>query len=217
MWKTSEEIKSQLTPTFQKLINDILAKSDGSSPLIFADEQKYQKIFSTPFQLDINACFWFDNKQFYIFLKQLDVVTIKEELDIAHELGHLWLFLCNFPHEKRTTNKDRQNAYDTFFGPSHDIMGHAIFYPYLKNRYKINLYKVGNNRLIEFIKNQLPSMKYISQGEKLLLMLNYIRYVIESDDQHWRGILHKAYSEKAPDNLKIIEESLLPIIHELEN
>ncbi|HDY66422.1 MAG: hypothetical protein JYX80_13105 [Candidatus Scalindua sediminis] len=29
--------------------------------------------------------------------------------------------------------------------------------------------------------------------------------------------MHKTYSEKAPDNLKIIEDSLLPIIHELEN
>ncbi len=79
MWKTSDEIKSQLTHTFQKLINDILAKSDGSRPLIFADEQEYQKIFSTPFSLEDNAWFVSDSKQFLIFLRQLSVVTNKEE------------------------------------------------------------------------------------------------------------------------------------------
>ncbi len=100
MLKTSDEIKSQLTPNYQKLIDDVLAKSDGSHPLYFADEQEHHNKFGTPFPTEINARFWFDNKQFYIFIEQLDEVTIDVELGIAHELGHLWLFLRNFPKEK---------------------------------------------------------------------------------------------------------------------
>ena len=175
MWKTSDEIKSQLTPTFQKLINDILAKSDGSRPLIFADEQEYQKIFSTPFSLEDNAWFVSDSKQFLIFLRQLSVVTNKEELDIAHELGHMWLILCNYP-EKSIKKNFIQNESNTIFVILHNIMDHAIFYPFLKNQYKIDLYKIGNNRLSDFIKDQLPGMKNILQA--MIVRFYYILNII---------------------------------------
>ena len=219
MWKTSEEIKSQLAPNYQKLMNDILAKSDGSRPLIFADEQTHNSKLKKPFPFGVNAFFLPDivNKRYYIFLKQICVITKKEELDIAHELGHLWLFLCNFPSTKKTTNKYKQAVYDAYLEPLFAIMGHSIFYSYILNNYKINLYEVGNSRLIGFIKNQLPSLNNTSKEESLHLALYYIKYVVESDDQHWLGILHKAYSEKAPDNLRIAEDSLLPIIQELVN
>jgi hypothetical protein len=219
MWKTSDEIKSQLTPNYQKLLDDVLAKSDGSYQLYFADEQEHKRELKRPFPFGVNACFEPDieNKQFFIFLKQICVITKKEELDIAHELGHLWLRLCNFPLTKRTTNRYKQKIYDVYLSPLFDTMSHSIFYSYILNNYKINLYEVGNSRLIDFIKNQLPSLNNTSKEESLRLTLYYIKYVVESDDQHWLGILHKAYSEKAPDNLRIAEDSLLPIIHELVN
>lgn len=219
MLKTSDEIKSQLSPDLQKLIDDVLAKSDGSCPLYFADEQEHKSALKKPFPFGVNASFLPDieNKQFFIFLKQISIITKKEELDIAHELGHLWLFLCNFPLTMKTNNKTKQDAYYAFFGPLLDIMGHSIFYYYILNNYNINLYEIGNNRLIDFIKNQFPGMKNTSQEQKLLLILNYIKYTVESDDQYWQGILHKIYSEKEPDNLEIIEDSLLPIIYELVN
>ncbi len=219
MLKTSDEIKSQLSHDLQKLIDDVLAKSDDNCPLYFADEHEHNSRLRRPFPFGVNARFLPDikNKQFFIFLKQISIITKSEELDIAHELGHLWLFLCNFPKTKKTNNKYKQDIYEVYLGPLYDIMEHSIFYPYIVNNYNTNLYEVGNNRLIDFIKKQLPSLNNTSNEESLRLTLYYIKYVVESDNQHWLGKLHNAYSEKAPDSLRIAEDSLLPIIRELAN
>lgn len=219
MLKTSDEIKSQITSNYQELLDDVLAISDGSYQLYFADEQEHMSVLGRSFSFGVNASFHTDiaNKQFTIFLKQTCTITKKEEQDIAHELGHLWLFLCNFPLTKRTTNEYKQGIYDAYLGPLKNIMEHSIFYSYILNNYKINLYEVGNSRLIDFIKSELPGLNYTSKEERLRLTLYYIKYVVESDDQHWLDILHKVYSEKAPDNLRIAEDSLLPFIYELVN
>ncbi len=58
MLKTSDEIKSQLTPNYQKLIDDILATSDSSRPLYFADEQEHIRELRRPFTFGVNACFY---------------------------------------------------------------------------------------------------------------------------------------------------------------
>jgi hypothetical protein len=219
MRKTSDEIKSQLTPNCQKLMNDLLTKSDDNYKLYFADEHEHIKELHRGLGFGVNAGFKLDieNKQFFIFLKQISRISDKEDLEIAHELGHLWLFLCNFPSTKRATNKYKQEIYDNCFGLLKNIMEHFIIFTYILNNYKINLYEVGNSRLIAFIKNQLPDLNNTSNEESLLLTFYYIKHTVESNDQHWQGIMRENYSEKAPDSLKIAEVSLLPIVRELVN
>jgi len=119
-------------------------------------------------------------------------------------------------HEKKTTNRARQVAWDTFLGPLRDIMEHAVYYPLIKNKYKIDLYKIGKERLDNFIKSQLPNLKNESEPEKLLLMLNYIKYEVESDDHYALEKLQIAYSNKALD-VKNVADRLLPVVKKLAN
>lgn len=214
MLKTVDEIRSQITPSLQKLLNDVLLESDGSCLLRFGDKLEFQKIKGRPFPEGTNACFNPFREQFIIFVNQIDEITSKEEHAIAHELGHLWLLLLGLPPEKITTDKDRQDNWDTFFGPLREFMEHAVYYPLLRTEYKIDLYETGNERLVDFIKRQLPTLKNESAQEKLLLMLNYIKYAVESDNHYWQDRLHKAYSKKTLD-VKNIADSLLPIVQEL--
>ena len=214
MLKTVNEIRSQISPNLQNLLNDSLIESNDPRPLKFGDEQEYKAIKGNFSPTDINACFCPFKDKFIIFIKQIDKIKCKEECDIAHELGHLWLFLLGLPPEKKTTNRDRQMAWDTFFGPLREIMEHAVYYPLIKNKYQIDLYKIGTERLNNFIKSQLPNLKNESEPEKLLLLLNYIKYEVESDDHYALERLHNAYSKKALD-VKNIADRLLRVVQEL--
>ena len=216
MLKTVDEVKSQITPSLQKLLNDVLLESDDCRPLLFGDELEFIKIKGRPFPEGTNACFNPFEEQFIIFIKHLYKIGSKEEHAIAHELGHLWLLLLGLPSERITTDKDRQGYWDTFFGPLREIMEHEVYYPLLKTEYKIDLYKIGNERLFDFIKSQLPILKNESAQEKLLLILNYIKYAVESDSTYLKDRLHKAYSKKALD-VKNIADTLLPIVQELSS
>jgi hypothetical protein len=214
MLKTVDEVKSQISLSLQKLLNDSFLQFDDPRPLKFGDEQEFKTIKGNFFPIGINACFSPSEDRFIIFLNQIDKIGSKEECDIAHELGHLWLLLLGLPSEKESTNRDRQAAWDTFFGPLREIMEHAVYYSLIKNIYQINLYKIGTERLDHFIKSQLPSLKNESEPEKLLLLLNYIKYEVESDDHYALEGLHNAYSKKALD-VKNVADILLPIVREL--
>jgi len=214
MLRTIDEIRAQITPNLQKLLNDILLESDDPRPLMFGDEQEFKTIKGKPFPTETNACFNPFLDRFIIFLKHIDKVGSKEQYDIAHELGHLWLLFLGLPSEKKTTDRDRQESWDTFFSPLRDSMEHAVYYPLIKDKYQIDLYKIGNKRLADFIRRQLPNLKNESTPEKLLLTLNYIKYEVESDDRYWLERLHKAYSKEALDVINV-GDCLLPLVQKL--
>jgi hypothetical protein len=212
--RTVDEVRAQITPSLQKILNDILLESDDPRPLMFGDEQEFKTIKGKPFPMETNASFSPFRDRFIIFLKHIDKIGSKEEYDIAHELGHLWLLLLGLPPEKKTTDRYRQESWDTFFSPLRDSMEHAVYYPLIKNKYQIDLYKIGNKRLVDFIRSQLPNLKNESVPDKLLLMLNYIKYEVESDDHYWLEKLRRAYSKKALD-VKNVADSLLPVVQKL--
>jgi hypothetical protein len=214
MLKTIDEIRAQIAPNLQMLLNDILLESNDTRPLYFGDEQEFKTIKGTPFPAETNACFNPFPDQFIIFLKRIDKLDSKEQYDIAHELGHLWLLLSGLPSEKKTTNEDKQASWDTFFSPLRDSMEHAVYYSLIKDKYQIDLYKIGNKRLADFITRQLPDLKNESTPEKLFLMLNYIKYEVESDDHYLLETLHKNYSIKALDIISI-GDCLLPLVKKL--
>ena len=60
----------------------------------------------------------------------------------------------------------------------------------------------------------MPNIKNESEPEKLLLLLNYIKYEVESDDHYALERLHNAYSKKALD-VKNIADRLLRVVQEL--
>ena len=93
-------------------------------------------------------------------------------------------------------------------------MEHAVYYPLMKDIYQIDLYKIGNKRLANFITNQLPDLGNESTPEKLLLILNYIKYEVESDDHYWLERLRETYSKKASDVINV-GDILLPLIQKL--
>lgn len=214
MLKTADEIKTQVTTNLQSLLSDILLEATDPRPLMFGDEQEFKTIKGMPFPAETNACFNPFLDRFVIFLKRIDEIGLKEENDIAHELGHLWLFYLGLPSEKRSCDPNRKVSWDTFFSPLRDTMEHAVYYPFFKDKYHIDLYKIGNERLANFITEQMPNIGNTSAPEKLLLILNYIKYKVESDNHYWLERLHEAYSEQAIDTMHIAD-SLLPSIHEL--
>lgn len=211
---SSEQIRSKLSPILQRLMDDVLAKSDGR-PLVFGDAQEHQNIIGLPFPPGCIACLIPTSKSFIICIKQLDSISDEEEKQIAHELGHLWLTFHDFPREKRSNLSDKQQRYDICFGPLLEIMEHAIFYPWLKTNYGIDLYKIGNQRLYEFLHGELPNRKIESEGDQIPLIMNYLKFKIESDDSYWQERLSKAYSKVKFVNLKEIVERLLPIIQQV--
>lgn len=214
MLKSVDEVKNQITQNLRQLVDDVLLESNDPRPLMFGDEQEFKIIRGVPFPIESNACFMPSRERFIVFVKHIDTIGSDAEHAIAHELGHLWLFLLGLPPEKITTDRDRQEIWDTFFGPLREIMEHEVYYPLLKTKYQIDLYKIGNERLFDFIKSQFPSLKNKTAPEKLLLMLNYIKYNVESDNSYWQERLHKAYSKKAQD-VKNVAECLLPIVQTL--
>jgi hypothetical protein len=214
MLKTIDEIRTQITPNLQKLLNDILLEANDPRPLLFGDEQEFKTIKGKIFPAETNACFNPFLDRFIIFLKHIDNINRREQLDIAHELGHLWLLLLGLPPEKKSTDRDRQASWDTFFSPLRDSMEHAVYYPLMKDKYQIDLYKIGNERLANFITDQLPDLGNESTPEKLLLILNYIKYEVESDDHSWLERLREIYSKKASDVINV-GDILLPLVQKL--
>lgn len=213
---TVDEIRVQLSPNLQKLLNDILSEANDSRPLMFGDEQEFKTIKGIPFPEETNACFNPFLDRFIIFLKDIDKIGLKEQHDIAHELGHLWVLILGLPPEKKSTDRDRQASWDTFFSPLRDIMEHAAYYPSIKDKYQIDLYKIGNERLVNFITIQLPNLRNESTPEKLLLILNYLKYKVEADDNYWLERLHKTYSKIALDVITVAD-NLLPLVQKLAN
>jgi hypothetical protein len=211
---TVDELKAQITPNLQKLMNDILLEANDPRPLMFGDEQEFETIKGKPFPAEINACFNPFMDRLIIFLKRVDKIRCKEQHDIAHELGHLWLLFLGLPSEKKTTDRNRQESWDTFFSPLREIMEHAVYYRLIKDKYQIDLYKIGNERLTDFIIDQLPQLGNKSTTEKLLLILNYLKYKVESDDHYWLGKMHKIYSDRALDVINV-GDSLLPLVQKL--
>jgi hypothetical protein len=94
-------------------------------------------------------------------------------------------------------------------------MEHAIFYPWLKNTYEINLYEIGNKRIVGFIHAALPS--YDPRRDQIPLILNYIKHTLESDKQYWHEKLNKAYSKNSFKEMREISLNLLAIIKEVSN
>jgi len=215
MLKSADEVRTQIAPNLQKLLNDIRLESDDPRPLMFGDEQEFKISKGYPFPDGVNACIDSSQNKHIIFLKQIDKIGTKEEDDIAHELGHLWLLLLGLPSERvMLINTYRQTNWDAFFGPLREIMEHAVYYPILKNKYQIDLYKIGNKRVADFITDQLPGLNNITANEKLFLILNYIKYEVESDDQYQLEKLHDAYSEIVSD-VKTIADKVLHIVQKL--
>lgn len=197
-------------------MDDVLAKSNGSHTLEFSDALEHQKYLTD----EKNACIISGKNKSIIVVKQLDPITDKEELAIAHELGHLWLLSHNFPRERQydlsaEAEQERQERYDICFGPLLEIMEHAIFYPHLKADYKINLYEPGNERLVDFIRKVLPNRKIQSDGDKISLILNYVKFKIESNENYWHEMLDRSYSRTEFLDFKGTGQKLLSIIQEL--
>ncbi|MBI4377895.1 MAG: hypothetical protein HY578_02235 [Nitrospinae bacterium] len=161
------------------------------------------------------ACFTGSEKRFFICLKSLAPMTPEKELPVSHEMGHLWLTLHSFPRENRNISDEQQKRYDSLFGPLLEVMEHAIFYPWLKNNYGIDLYRVGNQRLVDFLKNKFPNRKNESQGDQVSLILNYIKFKVESNSSYWQERFSRAYSKNKFIDLKLVGERVLPIIQEL--
>jgi hypothetical protein len=214
MLRTVDEIRTQITPNLQRFLNDMLIDDNDPRPLMFGDEQEFKTIKGMSFPTEMNACLNPFLDRFIIFIKRIDKIGIKEQDDIAHELGHLWLLFLGLPSEKKSSDGNRQASWETFFSPLRDTMEHAVYYPLIKDKYQIDLYKIGNERLSDFITNQLPTLGNESTPAKLLLVLNYIKYEVEADDPQRLESLHKAYSTKSPD-VKNIADSVLLIVKEL--
>lgn len=214
MLRTVDEVRTQISPSLQRLLSDILLESNDPRLLMFGDEIEFKTIKGEPFPIGMNACFCPFEERYIIFLRHIDKIGSAEEYAIAHELGHLWLLLLGLPSEKKTDDTDRQARWDTIFSSLRDCMEHAVYYPLIKNKYQIDLYKTGNERLVDFIKSQLPDLKNESTEEKLFLILNYLKYEVESDNHYWLERLHEDYFKKALD-VKKIADSLLPVVQKL--
>lgn len=111
-----EQIMPKLSSQLRRLMDDVLAKSNGSRTLEFSDALEHKKYLTD----EKNACIISGKNKSIIVVKQLDPITDKEELAIAHELGHLWLLSHNFPRERQydlPAEQERQERYDICFGP----------------------------------------------------------------------------------------------------
>lgn len=106
MLRTVDEIRAQLTSSLQRLLNDILLEANDPCPLMFGDEQEFEAIKGMPFPAEMDACFNPFPDRFIIFIKRIDIIGIKEQNNIAHELGHLWLLFLGLPSEKKSSDRD---------------------------------------------------------------------------------------------------------------
>ena len=218
----SREVKSQFTENLQKLMEYVMRRFSGF-PLIFVDKKESEKTWGIPF-IDGGVAYSFkDKERLVIALKELDSIFLQEPI-IAHELGHFWLESHGFPRRQQGPfkTKDEENRYDTCFRPLLEIMEHTIFYPWLKVNYSFDLYSTGNERLVNFLRNEISSLcnKYSAnkyQGDKVTLILYYIKFHMEADNRYWQGRLENAYSKGMLVEMRDTAQRVLPIIRSLAN
>lgn len=211
----SQELWPQVGPIVQKLMDDVLSISDGRRPLKFTDEDGYRELTGKSIKLaEGEAFFNSNNKCFIICLKPFMPINAERELSIAHELGHMWLRLKDYPQEGAINDPYKQEAYDKCCGPIFDIMQHAIIYPWLKETYGIDLYERGKNRLISYI-GELPKKEAKTEANEFEHKLYYIKHNIESADVYWLGKLSNKYSKPKLSGCKQIAENVLSVIRQL--
>lgn len=196
-------------------MDDVLANSDGRL-LQFVDEDEYIGITgASPNLSDDEACCTSNDQLVIICLKSLIPINPEKELSIAHELGHVRLRFYGFPDEETISDPVKKEFFELFTGPLRDIMEHAIFYPWLKNDYNIDLYeKKGKPRIVNFIKNDLPLVSVKSQDKVMLLMLNYVKHSVETNNTYWLERLRNVYEKKLIQS-KELGERILQIMRQL--
>lgn len=218
----SREIKLQFTENLQKLMGYIRSRF-SDFPLIFIDKKEYEEKWGIPFMSGGVACSFRDTDKLVIVLKVLDSL-LQQELTIAHELGHFWLESHGFHRRQQGSfkTKDEEDRYNICFRPLLEIMEHTIFYPWLKGNYSFDLYSIGNKRLVNFLKNEISSLcdKYSAnkyQGDKVTLILYYIKFHMEADNRYRQGRLENAYSKGILAEIRRTVQQVLPIIRSLSN
>ena len=218
----SEDIKSQFTENLQKLMEYIISRFSGF-PLIFWDKKEFEEKLGIPFLPEGTGCCFKDKDKLVIALKELDSIFLQEPI-IAHELGHFWLESHGFPRRQQGPfkTKDEEDRYNICFRPLLEIMEHAIYYSWLKVNYSFDLYSVGDKRLVNFLRNELASLcnKYLAnkhEGEKVTLILSYIKFNVEADNRYWQDRLEKAYSKGILAEIRHTAQQVLPIIRSLSN
>ncbi len=217
----SEDVKSQFTENLQKLMEYIISRFSGF-PLIFVDKKESEETLGIPFINGGVAYSFKDKERLVIALKELDSIFLQEPI-IAHELGHFWLESYEFPRRpsvsfKTEDEKERYYCFDRL----HDIMEHAIFYPGLKANYSFDLYTIGKQRLVNFLCTELSVRikEYLInkfQKQKVRLILNFLKWNVESNDNYWQDRLEKAYSKGILAEIRHTAQQVLPIIRSLSN
>lgn len=177
-------------------MDDVLSHS-GGRPLHFVDEEEYTKIAGTPPNLQNGeACNTFSSQLLIICIKSLDFITPAVEPSISHELGHLLLTCHEYPRSPLYASP--------LLGELHNIIEHSIFYPWLKTNYDIDLYKIGNQRLVNFLKKDLPNLGRSDQS----LIFSYAKFMVEADDAYWQERLQKACDKKNHQYKNIADKAM---------
>ena len=218
----SEDVESQFTENLQKLMEYVTGRF-RHFPLIFIDKKEYEEKWGIPFMSGGCACSFIFEGKLFVVLKELDSILM-QEASIAHELGHFWLESHGFPRRPQGLfkTKDEEERYNICFYRLHEIMEHSIFYPWLKDNYSFDLYSIGNERLVNFLKNEISSLcdEYSTnkpEGRKVQLILYYLKFKVEADKRYWQDRLGKAYSKGMLVEMRDTAQQVLPIIRSLSN
>lgn len=168
----SSALQPYLSAKLQNMMIDVLHKS-SNHPLTFHDEDLHRQRSGKPFSPEIRACIFLDKNDSKICLKKLKEVTLRKqpnedrnEISIAHELGHLLLRFFDFPIIQSS---------DDVQGELFNIMQHAVFFPLVKANYHFDLYQEANQRLREFLKNNHFRTQ---RGWEI----DFIKYKVEAND-----------------------------------
>ena len=103
-----ETMTIRLSAALQRLLNDVLAQSSGKQSLEFGNEQEYLNMLGEPFPAGVVACLIPAPKKLIICLKQLSPLKENEEMEIAHELGHVYLIYNNYQCLQRDPDSSRR-------------------------------------------------------------------------------------------------------------